>query len=129
MQLSSRRGDVRAKLEAKGTELRGVGRLRGLVGQVWSNQGIDRRLREVFVSGLGATGETETLGQRFAGRVVRRGDHRHQLPKENRDVVRVPGLRGNLVPAGDHELRPHVLQELRGTGQELSRVLAKDRRC
>lgn len=105
--------------EAAGIELRGAARLRRLLGQVRSRQGVDRDLLQVLDRDVRAGRETETPGDRAPGGHDRGRD---ELQTEDRDVFRVCPVRRHPVSTGDRRLWSHVLQELRGSVEELSRV-------
>lgn len=119
---------VRAMPEAAEFQLRGAARLRRLPGQVPSRPGIHRDIFQVYGRDDVSGRETEAPGDRATRGHDR---YRNDLQTEDRRVwfFRVSVVRRDPLPTGDRRLWSHVLQELRGPGEELSRVRAEDRHC
>lgn len=117
---------VRALPEAARIELRGVAWLRRLPGQVRSRHRFYRDLLQMFNRDFDAGRETEAPGDRTSGGHSRR---RNDLQTETRDILRVSHVRRHSLSTGDRRLRSHILQELRGVGEELSRVWDQDCYC
>lgn len=117
---------VRTLPQATRIKLRRVTWLRRLPGQVRSRQGVYRDLLQVFKRDDDVSRETQAPGDRAPGG---HGWRRNDLQTKTRDILRVSHVRGNSLPTGDRRLRSHVLQGLRGAGEELSRVRDQNRYC